>query len=215
MNNQRRAIYEVTEVPVTRRQLVELQKRYEQLSEQEKQRVNGYLSNIYEILGLDPGNQLEEGQNYFQLFQYLLTNVSDHTVRIGRLEQLVEKILVQLSTQQPMGREQNFSTRTDTDTISKTGHVSKKQSSAHGLEMWADAEGNILTGDSDSDMSVSMGRESDTVTDSSTQSTHMSYRDIRYARSIYPGLTVKEFCSKFDISDQSFYRAMRKGKRGE
>jgi hypothetical protein len=196
MSKQRRAIYEVTEgLPATQRQLIDLQRRYELLSENEKHRVNEYLLNIYEILGIDPGRQLEEGQNYFQLFQYLLTNVSDHTVRIGRLEQLVEKILVQLSTQ------------TDTDTIRKTGHAAEKNISTHGLEMWADAEGNLLTGDSESDSDMSMRRESD----SSTQpSTHMSYRNIRQARSIFPGLPVKEFCAKFGISEQSYYRAMRK-----
>jgi hypothetical protein len=39
--NERRAIYELTrEVPATQRQFAELQRRYKQLSENEKQRVN-------------------------------------------------------------------------------------------------------------------------------------------------------------------------------
>jgi hypothetical protein len=194
--SERHVLHEIIDEPPRERQLIELQRRYEQLTVQEKERVNGYLSNIYEILGVVPGGRLAEGENYFQLFEYLLTNINDLIPRMGRVEQAIEKIFAMLSTQ------------TDTVTVNKSGHTPEKFISTHGLEMWADAEGNLLTGDSDSDMSVSMGRESD----SSTQSTHMSYRDVRYARSLYPGLPVKEFCAKFGISEQSYYRAMRKGK---
>jgi hypothetical protein len=109
----------------TQTQLYELQQRYEILSKQEKERVNSHLLNIYEILGIDPGGQLEEGQNYFQLLQFLFTNVNDHTLRIGRLEQVMEKILEQLSTQsepstkisvsthRPVEHEQNLHMQTD------------------------------------------------------------------------------------------------------
>ncbi len=182
---------------VTQTQLYDLQQRYEILNEQEKQRVNEYLLNIYEILGIEPGSQLEEGQNYFQLLQFLFTNVNDHTLRIGRIEQVLEKILVQMSTQ------------SDTTTVTKSGHTEKNIVSTHGLEMWTDAEGNLIDSESVTDRSLSMRRESDSVTD---RSTHRSYGEIRYLRGIYPGMKVKEFCAKFGVDEQAFYRAMRKGK---
>jgi hypothetical protein len=41
---------------------------------------------------------------------------------------------------------------------------------------------------------------------------NLSYADIRNLRSICSGLKVEEFCAKFGINEQAFYRAMRRGK---
>lgn len=79
--------------------LRELQQRYELLSEQERQRVDSYLADIYEILGLNPGNRFESGESFAGLMQLLLADVADHTMRIGRLERLLEQLFTQVSTQ--------------------------------------------------------------------------------------------------------------------
>lgn len=97
----------------------------------------------------------------------------------------------------------------DTDTVTKTGGIPENTSTTHGLEMWADAEGNLIDSVSVSDRSLSHVQKSDSP---STHSTHRSYREIRYVRSLYPGMKVKEFCAKFGISEQAFYWAMRKRK---
>ncbi len=79
--------------------LEEFRQRYELLSEQERQRVDSYLADIYEILGIDPGNRWESGESFAGLMQLLLADVADHTVRIGRLEKLMEQLFTHLSTQ--------------------------------------------------------------------------------------------------------------------
>lgn len=56
--------------------------------------------------------------------------------------------------------------------------------------------------ESDSDMSV--------IGDSVSDSSRRTYAEIRYLRGIYPGTPVKEFCVQFGISEQQYYRAMRK-----
>jgi hypothetical protein len=72
--------------------LIEFQQRYNLLSAQEKQRVDGYITDIYEILGFDPGMRFESGESFAGLMQLLLADVADHTVRIGRIERLLEQL---------------------------------------------------------------------------------------------------------------------------
>ena len=54
----------------------------------------------------------------------------------------------------------------------------------------------------DSDMSV-------IVSPSTESTTRRSYAEIRQLRSAHPDMRIKAFCSKFEIQEQAYYRAMR------
>jgi hypothetical protein len=67
--------------------------------------------------------------------------------------------------------------------------------------------------DSDSESESDMSPVSDSnsfYASADSDSSRRSYAEIKYLRGIYPGLQVKEFCVKFGISEQQYYRAMRK-----
>src|SRR5258708_34746916 len=65
------------------------------------QRLVRYLADIYQILGLDPGTRFDTDESMADVIRLLLTDVADHTVRVGRLEQLMEQVLAQLSKLSP------------------------------------------------------------------------------------------------------------------
>jgi hypothetical protein len=123
----------------------EFQQRYEQLTIQEKERVNSRLRNVYEILGIEPGQYLEDGQDFFNVLQLLITDVKDHTVRIGRLEKLLEQIFTQFSThpaQRDFTHDSDTTTRHDIGTTDASarrlqlsaGHATSQQKFASGIK---------------------------------------------------------------------------------
>lgn len=171
------------------------QERFEQLSYEDKLKIRSHFLNIFSILGIEPGTQFEEGQNYFQWFQFLITTANDHTVRIGRIEQLMEQIFAHLSTQGFTQKSTHSPTLAELKQNEKIStHIVEEPSEAIYAPTDTDSDS-----DSDSDMSGVSERP-------------RTYGEIRYLRSVYPGMPVKDFCTKFGISEQSYYRAMRKGR---
>jgi predicted DNA-binding protein (UPF0251 family) len=75
-------------------QLQEFIARYQQLSKADRERVDYYFGNIYELLGVEAGAVFQNpDENFFSVLQLLMTNMNDLIPRVGRLENLLENIL--------------------------------------------------------------------------------------------------------------------------